>query len=75
MTIAIMADLKPIPATRIERVGAPMSLIGKQSHAIETENLLRRALGGIGSCSYSSPELRVLATSWPSNVTSVLFAV
>ena len=55
MSMAHKADWKPIPATRIEPVMAPVMIIGNPSHTIDTENVLRRAWAGTGLCSYSSP--------------------
>ncbi|MCY1245808.1 hypothetical protein D9M72_589830 [compost metagenome] len=54
-TIASSADRKPMPATRMEPVMAPVMIIGNPSHTIETEKVLRRFESGTGSCSYSSP--------------------
>ena len=55
MIIAASAREKPMPSTRIEPVIAPVMIMGKPSQTIVTENALRRALIGTGSCSYSSP--------------------
>ena len=67
--MAASADLKPMPATRIEPVIAPVMIIGKPSQIIDTEKVLRRAFSGTGSCSYSSP------SSWASAVTACVVCV
>ena len=55
MIIAVRARENPMPSTRIEPVMAPVMIIGKPAHTSVTENRLRRALDGTGSCSYSLP--------------------
>ena len=55
MIIAVRAFEKPMPSTRIEPVMAPVMIMGKPIQTIVTENALRRAFIGTGSCSYSSP--------------------
>jgi len=50
MSIDSSADLNPIPATKIEPVMAPVMIIGKPIHTIDTENVLCRALAGIALC-------------------------
>ena len=58
MSIDMNARWNPMPATRIEPVMAPVMIIGKPIHTIDTENVLRRALAGMAVCSYSSPRTR-----------------
>jgi hypothetical protein len=48
MSIAIKADLNPMPATKIEPVIAPVMIIGKPIHTIDTEKVVRLADLGTG---------------------------
>ena len=56
MIIAVSAREKPMPRTSSEPVMAPVMIMGKPSQTSVTENALRRAFIGTGSCSYSLPE-------------------
>src|SRR5665647_3766317 len=76
MSIDSIAVLNPIPATKIDPVMAPVMIIGKPIHTIDTEKVLRRAWAGTGLCSYSSPSTCSTSCSRSSSTCSIeLFEV